>query len=93
MISVAAITLGGILDSAGFDRFSLICDIEGAEADLVSHELSLISDRADFVLMEIHPRILGQAGANRVVEGLTGAGFTLVEQVGMNWAFVRSGSR
>jgi len=88
-ISVPSITLGQIVDEAGLDRFSLICDIEGAEADLVSHELSLIADRAAVILVEIHPAILGEVGANRVVEDLLGAGFKLAERVGSNWAFVR----
>jgi FkbM family methyltransferase len=87
-VSVPAVTLGQIADEAGFDSFSLICDIEGAEANLVSHELRLIADRAAFILVEIHPNILGQQGADRVVEEIMGAGFKLAERVGWNWAFV-----
>ncbi len=89
-VTVPTITLGQILDEAGFNRFSLICDIEGAEADLVGHELSLIADRAAFILVEIHPGFLGEDGADRVAADLMGAGFTLVESVGCNWAFARS---
>jgi FkbM family methyltransferase len=92
-ISVPSITLGQIVDEVGFDRFSLICDIEGAEADLVGHELSLIADRAAFILVEIHPAVLGEGGADRVVEDLVGAGFRLAERVGLNWAFVKSKSQ
>jgi hypothetical protein len=84
--------LAKIMDEAGFDDFSLICDIEGAEANLVAHELSLIADRAKFVLVEIHPAILGESGADRIVESLTGAGLRLAERVGSNWAFVRASS-
>lgn len=87
-VSVPSITVAQIVDQAAFDRFSLICDIEGAEADLVAHELGLITDRAVFVLVEIHPTILGEDGANRVVEEFTRAGFRLAERVGSNWAFV-----
>lgn len=91
-VSVPSITLGQIIDQAGFNGFSLICDIEGAEADLVAHELGLIANRVAFLLVEIHPTILGEDVANRVVEDLTRAGFTLAERVGSNWAFVRSKS-
>lgn len=87
-VSVRSITVAQIVDEADFDRFALICDIEGAEADLVTHELGLIADRAVFVLVEIHPAILGEDRADRVVAQLTRAGFRLQERVGSNWAFV-----
>jgi FkbM family methyltransferase len=87
-VTVPSTTLGQIVDTSGFGRFSLICDIEGTEADLVDHELSLIAGRAAFILAEIHPAILGQRRADQVVENLMGAGFALAERVGQNWAFV-----
>jgi FkbM family methyltransferase len=88
-VHVPSITLGGIVDEAGFDRFALICDIEGAEAELTSHESKLIADRVVFALMEIHPGVLGEDGANRVVERFTRAGFRLADRMGFNWAFAK----
>ncbi len=89
-ISVPSITLGQIVDEAGFDGFSVICDIEGAEMDLVVNELSLLAHCATFILVEIHPAILGEGRASQIVEDLTRAGFTLRERRGSNWAFIRS---
>ena len=91
-VCVPSTTLGQIVAEAGFDGFSLICDIEGAEADLVAHELNLIARQAMFVLVEIHPSILGEKGASQVVDSLTHAGFRLAERAGSNWAFVRPSS-
>jgi FkbM family methyltransferase len=88
-ILVPSITLERIVSRPGFERFSLICDIEGAEAELVRHELAFIADRVAFVLVEIHPRILGDHGVDEVVNALLGAGFQLAEHNGWNWAFFK----
>ena len=55
LISIPSFTLGQIVDEAGFNRFSVICDNEGAKMGLVAHELGLLADRAVFILVEIHP--------------------------------------
>lgn len=88
-ISVPATTLEALADESGFDQFSLICDIEGSEALLVEHEIDVLRRRARFVLMEIHPHLLGQAGEAHVVQSMQAAGFTLLEECGINRAFAR----
>jgi len=90
VVFVPSTTLGQIVERAGFDRFSLICDIEGAEADLMRHESALIAERGDFALIEIHPAVLGEDGAAQVVERFEQAGFCLTKRIGSNWAFVRN---
>lgn len=88
-ISAASITLGQIVEDAGFDRLSLICDVEGAEADLMRHESDLIAERVGFAMIEIHPNILGQDGEDQVVSGFLSAGFRVVDRIGWNWVFAK----
>ena len=92
VVSVRATSLEALADEFGFDQFAVICDIEGAEAALVERELDLLRERVPFLLMEIHPHILGEAGEAQVVQSLEAAGFALQEQLRINRAFTRDKS-
>jgi len=89
-VKVPATTLAALADQSGFDRFSLICDIEGAEADLLANDLDLLKQRAGFLLFEIHPEILGPEHAQSLIDLLQNSGFKLVGQQGQNWAFAKA---
>ena len=89
IVSVPATSLEAIADSFGFDQFALICDIEGAEASLVEREIDVLRQRVPFLLVEIHPHILGAAGEARVVQALESAGFVLQKECSINRAFTR----
>ncbi len=54
-----AVQLGSLVAERGFARFSLVCDIEGKEYDLVCHEIEVLK-KADVIIMETHARIIGE---------------------------------
>jgi FkbM family methyltransferase len=93
MVSVPTPSLDGILNETGFEQCSVICDIEGAEIQLVEHEIEVIRRKAPFLLIEIHPNIVGQNAVDRMLESLRDAGYRLEEKRGQNIALVRDGLR
>jgi FkbM family methyltransferase len=86
-MSVPTTSVAATADAAGFDQFTLICDIEGAEAALVETELDTLRRRVRFFLVEIHPGILGDDTVGRIVQTIQKAGFSLQDRHGINWAF------
>jgi FkbM family methyltransferase len=60
MVDVPATSLRTVLDTHGFERCNLVCDIEGAEVDLVREEASTLRQHVDVLIMEIHERVVGQ---------------------------------
>ena len=76
-VSVATTTLKEVADGAGFDQFSVVCDIEGYESLLVDREADVLAARVPFLLVEIHPWMIGdeatadarQAGWGRLRQG------------------------
>jgi FkbM family methyltransferase len=86
-VSVPSTSLKAIADAAGFDKFSVICDVEGAEAALVEREIDTLRERVRFLLVEIHPDIIKDEGASRLLQRLLDAGFILRGQCHRNWAF------
>ena len=56
---VPVLSLAGILKQKGFKRLSLICDIEGAEGQLIRGELSVLRSHVETLVMEFHPAIIG----------------------------------
>jgi FkbM family methyltransferase len=88
-VAVEVTSLEAIAAEAGFDRISLICDIEGAEAELVERELDTLRRRVRLLIVEIHPGVIGEEAAARMVRTLEASGFVLRDRVGRNWAFTR----
>ena len=74
-VKVTTTTLARILEERGFERATLICDIEGAELQLVEHELKTLSERVVTIIMELHDRIVGEEPTQRMLSTLEGAGF------------------
>src|SRR5262249_19156155 len=83
-VTIATTTLERTADDAGFDRFSLICDIEGAEAALVGHEIETLRARVPFLLVEVHPGVIGTEAVDEMFRTLADAGFTVIERCGDN---------
>lgn len=77
-LSVPTVTLAELLALRGFERATLICDIEGAELDLVEHERDLLSKRIVQLIIEMHPSFIGEEGVARVESELRLAGFRRV---------------
>lgn len=53
-VRVLTISLRNILDELGFGRCTLICDIEGAEFDLVQHEADVLRQSVVSLMIEVH---------------------------------------
>jgi FkbM family methyltransferase len=81
-VTVSTVTLERLLDDHGFQRATLICDIEGAELELVEHELKTLSERVSTIIMELHDRIVGQEPTQRMLATLESAGFKVVSRDG-----------
>jgi FkbM family methyltransferase len=79
---VPATTLSTVLDDQSFDRCTLICDIEGAEVDLVNYEASVLATRVAMLIIEVHPRLIGEEPIAQVRAQLQKSGF---EEVDHDW--------
>ena len=62
-VLVPSTSLKAIADESGFDQISVICDIEGTEAALVDREMDTLRHRVRFLLVEIHPDVIGDESA------------------------------
>ncbi len=83
VIEVPSITLGKLLARLGdTPNYSLVCDIEGGELDLIKTEGDLVG-KAALVIMELHPKVYpnGPVDAEMIKERMGAAGFHLVEQI------------
>jgi FkbM family methyltransferase len=88
--SVPAVTVASVADRAGFDRFSLVCDVEGTEGDLVAKELEVLRDRVGFCLIEVHENYLGHGGIEQLLASLQSIGFKSLDHASTNWAMAKS---
>jgi FkbM family methyltransferase len=78
-VTVEVIQLGRLVAENGFSRFSLVCDIEGKEYDLVCHEIEVLK-KADVIIMETHARLIGEDKNQSLLHALTDAGFKIIEE-------------
>lgn len=79
-ITVPTTTLNNLLKTEGIDgEYSLICDIEGTEFDLVAQDLKGLSNCA-CIVVEVHPRVFYDLGrtTQQFAENLTRAGFEIL---------------
>ena len=90
MVSVATTTMKETADAAGFDQFSLICDIEGAEAALVDREIDSLRERVPFILIEVHPGVIGSDAVTEMICELESTGFVVLDQCGDNFVLTRA---
>jgi FkbM family methyltransferase len=80
-VTVPTIQLGRLVREHGFSRFSLVCDIEGKEYDLICHELEILK-KADVIILETHARLIGEDKNKSMISRLTDVGFRIAEQDG-----------
>jgi FkbM family methyltransferase len=80
-VTVEAVQLGKLVADRGFSKFSLVCDIEGKEYDLVCHEIEVLK-KADVIIMETHARLIGEEKCKFLIAKLTDAGFRIIEEDG-----------
>jgi len=74
-VQVETISLADILHDHPFDYFSLVCDIEGAEVDLVKHEGHILQEKCLSIMVELHPTITTLDEVTFVQETLESLGF------------------
>jgi FkbM family methyltransferase len=80
-IEVPATSLAALIaDHAIPGDFSLVCDIEGAEYDLLLHDTATLA-RCAMIVMEIHPDVFIDRGTSVTAfrQMLTTAGFAIVD--------------
>jgi len=85
-ILVPTTTLSAITTT---DRVGVVCDIEGAEADLIRNELPKLGERVRFLMAEMHPAILGADAVNSLLNTLRDIGFYKKQQIGDSVFFSR----
>jgi len=78
--SVPATTLEQAARDFSFERGTLICDIEGAEVDLVDNEIGVLERRVETLIVEVHPHIVGQTRIDSMLEALKQAGFEVIHR-------------
>lgn len=78
-VTVPATHLGDIVKRRGFDAFTLICDIEGYEYELVLNELDVLKE-ADTIILETHARLIGEEKTAQLLSKLVETGLRIVDQ-------------
>jgi FkbM family methyltransferase len=78
-VRVPATSLQRIMDAAGFNTCTLVCDIEGAEYDLFENEAALFQSRVGTLIIELHNPPKRNASVAKVLDLLANAGFVLLD--------------
>jgi FkbM family methyltransferase len=78
-VTVPTTGLGAIVTPRGYDRFTLICDIEGHEYELVNREPHIL-ERVDTLILETHARLIGEAKHSEMMRKLAELGFRTIDQ-------------
>ena len=86
-VPVPTITLARILDEYGFDRCTLICDIEGGEMDLVKNEADVLRRHVEQLVVEIHGWRVGHDQAEQMIRTLEQIGFERLCEKGATSVF------
>ncbi len=81
--TVPAVTLAGLLDRFRFDRCTLICDIEGAESDVIQKDRAALEDRVATLIIEWHPYVTGAEGVASLRAQIEAAGFIPMYEAGI----------
>jgi FkbM family methyltransferase len=74
-VSVSATTVARVMNEFGFDQFGIICDIEGAESELIIRELPALGERVRYLMVEMHPKILSTSVVQSLLSQLSVLGF------------------
>ena len=78
VVEVETVDLSSILDEHGFDRCTLICDIEGGESELLRYEADVLRRRVSTMILEVHEWAMGAARTAQCFEQLGTLGFRTV---------------
>jgi len=81
-VKVKTTTVAELLNTAGFDQAGIVCDVEGSEQDLIRRELASLGARIRFLMVEMHPAILGRDVVDDLMRELKELGFVIKQQIG-----------
>lgn len=87
--AVENITLADICDKFGIHRFSLVCDIEGAEFDLIANEIGFLRSHCNVMIIEIHDTVDLEFDP---IDKIKQNGYKITEQKGRTYAFRKRNS-
>jgi len=76
--NIPTINLETILQEKGFDKCTLICDIEGGESDVLSYEADVLRNRVATLILEVHEWSLGKPRVEEMFKELAELGFKTV---------------
>ncbi len=77
-VMVGTIRLKELVEEKQFASFTLICDIEGHECELVEHEPEIVR-MADTLILETHARMIGEEKNAIMLQKLKEMGFQIVD--------------
>lgn len=80
-VLVPATTVARTADEAGFDRVSVIVDIEGAEVEMVDREIDFMKRRVHQLFLETHARLVGDEATQSIIGKLKDVGFKEVATI------------
>jgi FkbM family methyltransferase len=78
-VTVKTTQLGQIAKDERFEKFALICDIEGQEYELVMQEPAAL-DNAELIILEVHPHVIGETKVEAVMSRLADLGFKTIDK-------------
>lgn len=78
-VTVGTTQLKAVLEQERFEKFAVICDIEGQEYELVMHEAESLR-RAELIIMEVHPGLIGRPKIETLLAKLAELGFAIIER-------------
>jgi FkbM family methyltransferase len=79
-ITMPAVTVAGLLKRTGWEKVSLVVDIEGAEIDLIKHESEALKNHVAVFIVEMHPMISSEAEIAEALATIERLGFTLKDR-------------
>ncbi len=86
-VNVPTTPLAVIVQEAGFEHFTLICDIEGAENNLLEREPELLRASVTLIVIELHPIIVGEEKFKWSLEQFKRLGFEQIHQESTVYVF------
>ncbi len=78
-VTVNTSSLGKIVSQRQINSFTLICDIEGHEYELVQHEADVLK-RAETIILETHARMIGETKNSELLGKLEEIGFEKIDE-------------
>jgi len=77
-VEVETLTLSNLVKSSGMEHFTLICDIEGTEVEVISNDINILAEQAVVIIMEIHTDFLENLVVENLLKQLDDAGFRII---------------